>query len=111
MNVLTKLRQAVAAATPEGGDPKAFALAVRQSTDPKFGDYQANGCMAIAKAAKKNPRELAQAVASTIDLAPMAGRPEVAGPGFLNVRLLDEWITATLGELLIDPSLGLVPPE
>src|SRR4051812_9589002 len=108
MNVLEQLRRAFAAATPGGADSRAFASAVRPSTDPKFGDYQANGCMAIAKAAKKNPRELAQAVASTIDLAPMAGRPEVAGPGFLNVRLLDEWISATLRELLIDPSLGLV---
>ena len=73
MNVLETLRKAFAAATPEGGDPKAFALAVRSSTDPKFGDYQANGCMAIAKASKKNPRELALEVARVVDLTPMAG--------------------------------------
>ena len=58
MNVLERLRAAFAAATPEGGDPAAFAAAVRPSTDPKFGDYQANGCMALAKALRKNPREL-----------------------------------------------------
>jgi arginyl-tRNA synthetase len=111
MNVLEKLREAFAAATPEGGDPRAFALAVRPSTDPKFGDYQANGCMAIAKAAGKNPRVVAAEVAKTVNLTPMAGLPEVAGPGFLNVRLLEDWVSSQLGALLVDDNLGLIPPE
>src|SRR5260370_689695 len=111
MDVLEQLRARFAAATPEGGDPQAFASAVRPSTDPKFGDYHANGCMAIAKRANKNPREVAQVVAEAVDLAPMSGKPEVAGPGFLNVRLQDEWISLTLGDLLNDPSMGLTPPE
>ncbi|WZO97012.1 arginine--tRNA ligase [Isosphaeraceae bacterium EP7] len=110
MNVLQRLRIAFAAATPEGGDPVAFAEAVRQSTDAKFGDYQANGCMAIAKAAKLNPRQVAQQVLDEVNLAPLAGPPEIAGPGFLNVRLFDEWLAGELGTLLADPKLGLVPP-
>jgi len=111
MNVLDTLRRSFAAATPEGGDPVAFALAVRPSTDSKFGDYQANGCMAIAKAAKKNPREVAQAVATAVDLAPVADAPEVAGPGFLNVRLRDDWIAAALGDLVTVEELGSFSPE
>jgi arginyl-tRNA synthetase len=111
MNVLEALRHAFAAATPEGGDPGVFAAAVRPSTDPKFGDYQANGCMAVAKSARKNPRELAQAVARAVDLAPLAGTPEVAGPGFLNVRLHDNWLSRTLGDLLNDEMMGLSLPE
>lgn len=110
MNVLERIRAAFAASTPEGGDARAFASAVRPSGDPKFGDYQANGCMALGKALGISPRELAQAVAARVDLAPMAGRPEVAGPGFLNVRLSDEWISRTLGDLLIDEKLGINPP-
>ncbi len=106
MNVLDQLRRAFAAATPDGGDPRAFAAAVRPSTDPKFGDYQANGCMAIAKAAKRNPRELAQAVADAVDLGPLADKPEVAGPGFLNVRLRDDWVAQALGELVGAEALG-----
>src|SRR6516164_7977386 len=102
MNVLQRLRAAFAAAAPEGADAAAFAAAVRLSTDAKFGDYQANGCMAAAKAAGKNPRAVAQEVASRVDLAPLAGPPEVAGPGFLNVRLHDDWIAETLGRLLGD---------
>jgi len=110
MNVLERLRQSFAAATPEGGDPAAFAAAVRPSTDAKFGDYQANGCMGLAKQLQKNPRELAQKVAEQVDLAPLAERPEIAGPGFLNVRLAEAWVSQTLGDLLNDDSLGIVPP-
>src|SRR4051812_41396902 len=111
MNVLDHLRRAFAAATPAGGDPAAFAAAVRPSGDPKFGDYQANGCMALAKSLGKNPRELAQGVAGVVDLSPLADRPEVAGPGFLNVRLRDDWIVRALGDLLVDETLGIAAPE
>ena len=49
--------------------------------------------MAIGKRARQEPARGRPAVAESVDLAPMAGKPEVAGPGFLNVRLLDEWIS------------------
>ncbi|WP_406699628.1 arginine--tRNA ligase [Singulisphaera sp. Ch08] len=110
MNVLERLRQSFAAATPEGGDATAFAAAVRPSTDSKFGDYQANGCMALAKTLQKNPRELANRVAESVDLAPLAATPEVAGPGFLNVRLDDAWVARTLETLIADEALGIAPP-
>jgi len=106
MNVLEALRARFAAATPAGGDPKVFASAVRSSTDPKFGDYQANGCMAVAKSVGKNPRELASEVAKIVDLAPMAGAPEIAGPGFLNVRLQEDWLSGQLGEILTSEKMG-----
>ncbi len=110
MNVLQRLRAAFAAAAPEGADASVFAAAVRPSTDPKFGDYQANGCMALAKSAGKNPRAVAQEVAARVDFGPMSSTPEVAGPGFLNVRLHDDWIAAALGTLLNDERLGLADP-
>src|SRR4051794_41188458 len=110
MNVLERLRAAFGAATPEGGDRALFEAAVRAAGDPKFGDYQANGCMALAKSLGKNPRQLATQVASAVDLQPLAGPPEVAGPGFLNVRLRDEWIARALEELERDNRLGLLPP-
>ncbi|MEO6808548.1 MAG: arginine--tRNA ligase, partial [Isosphaeraceae bacterium] len=99
-----------AAATPPGGDANVFAAAVRPSSDPKFGDYQANGCMAIAKAARANPRDLAQDVARAVDLEPLADPPEIAGPGFLNVRLRTPWIAATLADLTVDDALGIPRP-
>ncbi len=110
MTILDQLRRAFAAATPEGGDPLAFAAAVRPSTDAKFGDYQANGCMPIAKARKANPREVAQRVADAVELEPLAGTPEIAGAGFLNVRIRDEWLSKALAARLDDPTLGIEPP-
>jgi arginyl-tRNA synthetase len=107
MNVLNRLRSAFAAVSPVGSSPDAFAQAVRSSTDSKFGDYQANGCMAAAKAIGRNPRELATEVAGQVDLSPMADQPEVAGPGFLNVRLRDDWMAGLLGDLLVDDCLGV----
>lgn len=111
MNVLDRLRAAFAAATPPGGDANVFAAAVRPSSDPKFGDYQANGCMAIAKATGANPRDLAQGVARAVDLEPLADPPEIAGPGFLNVRLRASWIAATLVDLTVDNALGIPRPS
>jgi arginyl-tRNA synthetase len=110
MNVIERLRTIFDSALPEGIDRAGFAKAVRPATDPKFGDYQANGCMALAGAVGRKPRELAQAIAREVDLSPMGAAPEVAGPGFLNLRLNDAWVASTLGALLSDESLGLEPP-
>src|SRR5437868_13782836 len=111
MNLLESLRTILGSALPEGSDRAAFEKAVRPATDPRFGDYQANGCMALAKAMGRKPRDLAQELARAVDLAPMAGPPEVAGPGFLNIRLDDAWIASTLRELLADDRLGLTTPD
>ncbi|MGC1718455.1 MAG: arginine--tRNA ligase [Isosphaeraceae bacterium] len=110
MNVLERLRTAFGAVTPEGGDADAFKSAVRATNDPKFGDYQANGCMALAKSLKVNPRVLASQVADAVDLEPLAGPPEIAGPGFLNVRLHDAWIAHSLADLHGAGFPGIVPP-
>jgi len=110
MNVLERLRAAFGAVTPAGGDAAAFESAVRATNDPKFGDYQANGCMALAKSLKVNPRVLASQVAAAVDLEPLAGPPEIAGPGFLNVRLHDAWIAHSLADLLGASFPGIVPP-
>ena len=47
---------------PRESTAPAFAAAVRPATDPKFGDYQANGCMVLAKALGQKPRDLAQEI-------------------------------------------------
>ncbi len=59
------------------------------SSRPEFGDYQANGVMAVAKQLKMNPRELAQKVVSLIPENELIARAEVAGPGFINLFLKD----------------------
>jgi arginyl-tRNA synthetase len=79
-----RLQAAVAAVLP---DADASAVQVRPSPAPRFGDYQANALMALAKARKMNPRQLAAAVAARLDVAEWCEPVEIAGAGFLNFRL------------------------
>ncbi|MDQ8022761.1 MAG: arginine--tRNA ligase [Moraxellaceae bacterium] len=69
---------------------------------PEFGDYQANGVMAAAKSRKMNPRALAEQVVAAIDLAGIASKLEIAGPGFINITLAPEFLAqraqAALGQ-------------
>jgi arginyl-tRNA synthetase len=111
MNLLRRLRTSFGAALPEGVDRAAFEKAIRAASDPKFGDYQANGCMALAKVLARKPRDLAAELARAVDLGPVAAPLEVAGPGFLNIRLHDAWIAKVLAELIPDESLGLEAPS
>ncbi len=110
MNLLEQIRSRFAAAAPEGADADAFAQSVRPSNDAKFGDYQANGCMALKKVLNQPPRTIAEGIAQAVDLKPIAPAPEVAGPGFLNIRICDDWLSAQLDGLLEDPQLGVPAP-
>jgi arginyl-tRNA synthetase len=69
---------------------------VRSATDPRFGDYQANGVMALAKQIKTNPRKLAEEVVAQLDLSDVCEPPEIAGPGFINLRLKPHYVAAQL---------------
>ncbi|NQT01976.1 MAG: arginine--tRNA ligase [Planctomycetes bacterium] len=75
------------------------AAIVRPSADPKFGDYQANGVMGLAKKLKTNPRKLAEEVVKNLDLSDICEPVEVAGPGFINLRLKAEFLAGRLLEI------------
>ncbi len=68
----------------------------------QFGDYQANGVMAAAKKAKTNPRELAQKIVDALEIDDICEPPEIAGPGFINLRLKDEFLANRLLEVNSD---------
>lgn len=111
MNILAWIRAAFLRAAPDDTDASAFASAVKPISDPKFGDYQANGCMAVGKKRGTNPREVAAEVVRKVDLSPWANEPEIAGPGFINIRLRDDRLAEYLGELSTDERLGIEPAE
>lgn len=79
------------------------------ATRAEFGDYQANGVMAVAKQLKTNPRELANRVLASIPANDLIARAEVAGPGFINLFLHDAYLSqwgshyAQLQTPLIEP--------
>jgi arginyl-tRNA synthetase len=90
--------QISAAMTAVSGQEHCAAI-IRPSTDPKFGDYQANGVMGLAKKLKNNPRKLAEEVVKNLDLGDICEPPEVAGPGFINLRLKSEFLADRLLEI------------
>ena len=79
------------------------------ATRPEFGDYQANGVMAVAKIAKTNPRELAAKVLAAIAENDLIARAEIAGPGFINLFLAEKYLTRW-GEHYGQAKQGLIDP-
>jgi arginyl-tRNA synthetase len=88
-----KLQAAVRAVLP---DADTAMVLVRPCPDPKFGDYQSNALMSLAKARKMNPRQLATDVVAKLDVGDWCEQVEIAGAGFLNFRLKHSVLTQTL---------------
>ena len=88
-----RLQQAVRAVLP---DADVSAVLVRPCPDPKFGDYQSNALMSLAKARKLNPRQLATDVLAKLDVSGICEKVEIAGAGFLNFRLKPAALAQTL---------------
>ncbi|MBM3850008.1 MAG: arginine--tRNA ligase [Verrucomicrobia bacterium] len=80
----SRLCAAVAAVVPSV-DPAI--LQVQPASEARFGDYQSNSLMLVAKAARLNPRQLAADVVARLEVSDCCGPVEIAGPGFLNFRL------------------------
>jgi len=74
---------------------------LRPATDPKFGDYQSNVAMGLAKQMKAKPREVAQRIVEAIAPAAqtMVERFEIAGPGFINIHLRTDWLADSLNSI------------
>ena len=100
----TRLRNALAACEldPARGE-------VAQAADSRFGDYQANAAMVLAKEKKTNPRQLATDILAKLDVSALAAAPEIAGAGFINFRLEDSFIASAISSLATDPRLGVAP--
>lgn len=119
MNALVELRRRFAEAlsqvseTLSSDDAAGFADLVLPSQDAKFGDYQANCAMPLGKRLKKPPREVAaelvERLAAQDGFAAMCEPPEIAGPGFINLRLKDSWLVERLTAARGDERLGVEP--
>ena len=106
MNIRNELDQRIRKALSSVGADDAQAL-VSPSAKPEFGDFQANGVMAAAKALKTKPRDLAEKVVAALDLADIAESVEIAGPGFLNITLKADFLSAQLNAAATDERLAV----
>ena len=102
--LIASLDQAVAAAVAAG----ALAIenvppaGVERPRDPSHGDYATNIAMVLAKAARKNPLEIAKAIAAHVPAGSALSAVDVAPPGFINMRLSAAWLTQNLATILKD---------
>lgn len=99
MNIQTLLNDRIQRAMVCAGADENSPALVRQSAKVQFGDYQANGMMAVAKKLKMPPRDFAQKVLDELDLSDIAKKVEIAGPGFINIFLQEEWMAGKLSTL------------
>ncbi|MFK7911697.1 MAG: arginine--tRNA ligase, partial [Akkermansiaceae bacterium] len=110
--MITKLELALAQALDSMGVdvPDGFTIQVDASADLRFGDYQSNAAMVLAKRMKTNPRELAAKLVEALDLGGLA-EADIAGPGFINFRVTKEEWSQCVTDLLGDERLGVPRAE
>jgi arginyl-tRNA synthetase len=106
--VIDILEERISAAMAAVTGEKHCAAMVKPATDPKFGDYQVNGVMPLAKKIKTNPRKFAEEIKAKLNLDDICEEPEIAGPGFINLRLKPDFVAKALFEINTDPAhLGI----
>jgi arginyl-tRNA synthetase len=82
---------------------------VTASDRPDLADFQCNGALAAAKAARRNPREIAAAVVQALSGDPAIASAEVAGPGFINLTVSEAALSGRANTLAADPRAGVAP--
>ncbi len=88
----------------------AFAdIAAVETANPEFGDYQCNAAMGLAKTLRRAPRAIAETVAAAAGRPDCLARIEIAGPGFLNLYLDNDWLARRVERIAADPRFGAPP--
>ncbi|MFG0264711.1 MAG: arginine--tRNA ligase [Rhodopirellula sp. JB055] len=87
--------------------PTDFAGMIRPAADPKFGDYQSNAAMPLAKQVGKSSREVAAELVDQLKVDDLFEEPDVAGPGFINLRLKDSVLFDSIQQMLLDKRVGV----
>jgi arginyl-tRNA synthetase len=88
--LIEKLVQDALASLPEvlrAATPSDFVVDIERTRDPGHGDFASNAALQLARAASRNPRELAQTIVSALPASNLVDRVEIAGPGFINFHL------------------------
>jgi len=84
---------------------------VLPSSSDRFGHYQFNSAMKLAKLTQKNPREVAETILKNLDQSPLIAKTEIAGPGFVNITLNPQALSDNLNAIINDPRLGISSPS
>jgi len=107
VNIQALLSDKVTQALIAAGAPADCEPQVRQSAKAQFGDYQANGVMSVAKKLGMPPRQLAEQVLNHLDLAGIASKVEIAGPGFINIFLDPAYLSGLVESAVLNERIGI----
>ncbi|WP_226648463.1 arginine--tRNA ligase [Microbulbifer variabilis] len=107
MNIRQLLSDKFQAAMLAAGIPEECGPIVAPAKKAGFGDYQANGAMGAAKRLGTNPRELASKILEQLDKGDMIEKVEIAGPGFMNIHLSEQWLSQQLLVAKADTRLNI----
>ena len=80
---------------------------ITPTNNPKFGDYQSNVALSLAKPLKQNPRAIAQSIIENLQLEDKCEAPTIAGPGFINFTLKPDYLAELLSQIQADERLGI----
>ncbi|MGD2181241.1 arginine--tRNA ligase [Lusitaniella coriacea] len=89
-----------------GSEFSAIDPMVVPASNPRFGDYQCNIALPLAKQLKQKPREIAQQILDNLNISEICETPEIAGPGFINLTLKPSYLETQLSAIQTDPRLG-----
>jgi arginyl-tRNA synthetase len=105
MKIKSKLNQVIKRAF-ESAKIEIGNVSVSDASKPAFGDYQFNGVMGLAKKLRRNPRGIALEVLNHIK-SPIISKVEVAGAGFINIWIDNEWLSHELSSIVDDKRVGV----
>lgn len=100
-----KFQQALSAAF--GAEYAEVDPLIVSASNPKFGDYQSNVALSLAKQLGQAPRAIAEQIVAKLDINDICETPTVAGPGFINLTLKPAYLEAQLSAIQIDDRLGV----
>ncbi|MEO0433920.1 MAG: arginine--tRNA ligase [Cyanobacteria bacterium J06656_5] len=86
----------------EGTDP-----VLVPTNNPQFGDYQANVAMSLAKRLKDKPRAIATKIVENLTIDDLCDTPQIAGPGFINLKFKTDYLREQLKAIYSDERLGI----
>src|SRR5919197_4065162 len=111
MNLIAQLRTAFEPAltqlAPDPAKVSDYLGMIRVAQNPEHGDYQANFAMPLGKALGKKPPDVAKEIVAKLAASDLVDPPQVAGPGFINLRLKNDWIGRQVQAMAADDRLGV----
>lgn len=109
--LINYFRNGTLTAFPQLADDASLPIEIAQSSQAKFGHYQFNTPMKLAKTLGLPPRQIAEKIKGALEPSPLISNLEIAGPGFINITIHPDWLNGVLNKAVRDSRLGIEKPH